>query len=55
MSNQEMELFSHLQTLDEVAPEPVPAGWTRRNWVHKEAAVLTALGNAKREEQSPAE
>lgn len=44
MSNQELDLFSTLQSLDEVASEPVPAGWSRRNWVHKEAAVLAALG-----------
>ena len=56
MSNQELDLFSTLQSLDEVAAEPMPAGWSRRNWVHKEAAVLAAaLATPAQEEQPPLE
>lgn len=53
MSNQELDLFSTLQSLDEVASEPVPAGWSRRNWVHKEAAVLAASLVAQAPEELP--
>ena len=53
MSNEDLDLFSRLQSLDEVASEPVPAGWSRRNWVHKEAAVLAALGGPAQQEQPP--
>ena len=55
MSNQELDLFSTLQSLDEVASEPVPAGWSRRNWVRKEAAVMAALGTPVRPETPPLE
>ena len=54
MSNREMDLFTTLQSLDEVAAEPVPAGWSRRNWVHKEAAVLVAEARPAPDKQPPA-
>ena len=27
---------------DAIVEEPAPAGWTRRNWVYREAAILGA-------------
>ena len=53
MSNQELDLFGHLDALDEVAAEPVPVGWSRRNWVHKEAAVLAASAVALATQEQP--
>jgi hypothetical protein len=32
-----------LESADPVASEPMPAGWSRRNWVQREAVALGAL------------
>lgn len=37
------DLSSRLECVDEVPTEPVPAGWSRRNWVQREAIAFGAL------------
>ena len=32
-----------IESADPVASEPMPAGWSRRNWVQREAVALGAL------------
>ena len=32
-----------IESADPVASEPMPAGWSRRNWVQREAAAFGAL------------
>ena len=34
------DLLSRLDSVDPVASEPLPAGWSRRNWVQREAVAL---------------
>ena len=45
MNNQELhsELFTRLDSVDALSTEPVPAGWSRRNWVQREAIAFSAL------------
>ena len=45
MNNQELhsELFTRLDSVDALSTEPVPAGWSRRNWVQREAIAFAAL------------
>ena len=43
--NQELpsDIQARIESADPVASEPVPAGWSRRNWVQREAVALGAL------------
>lgn len=45
MKNQELaaELQARIDSADPVASEPMPAGWSRRNWVQREAVAFGAL------------
>jgi hypothetical protein len=46
MKNQELsdsELQARLDSVDPVASEPMPAGWSRRNWVQREAVAFGAF------------
>jgi hypothetical protein len=45
MNNQQApsDLFHRLEAVDLVADEPMPAGWSRRNWVQREAIAFGAL------------
>jgi hypothetical protein len=39
------DIQQRLESIDALAPEPVPAGWSRRNWVQREAVAFGALGD----------
>jgi len=46
MKNQEPiapDVQALLDHADPVASEPMPAGWSRRNWVQREAVALGAI------------
>jgi len=45
MNNQEphSDLLTRLDSVDAVSTEPVPAGWSRRSWVQREAIAFGAL------------
>ncbi len=45
MNNQQLpsDLKSRLESVDQIADEPMPAGWSRRNWVQREAIALGGL------------
>jgi hypothetical protein len=40
---QTLDLQSRLDSVDTVASEPMPAGWSRRNWVQREAIAFGAI------------
>jgi hypothetical protein len=40
---QTLDLQSRLDSVDVVASEPMPAGWSRRNWVQREAIAFGAI------------
>jgi hypothetical protein len=40
------DLKSRIESVDLIAEEPLPAGWSRRNWVQREAI---AFGDLDRE------
>ena len=44
-NNQEIasDIQARIESADPVASEPVPAGWSRRNWVQREVVALGAL------------
>jgi hypothetical protein len=57
MKNQELasNLFSRLECLDTVPTEPMPAGWSRRNWVQRDAMAFAEIAcdvNETKEDQS---
>ena len=37
------DIQARIENADPVASEPVPAGWSRRNWVQREAVAFAAL------------
>jgi hypothetical protein len=39
------DLLHRLESIDTVSSEPVPAGWSRRNWVQREAVAFSALAD----------
>ena len=45
MNNQELasDVQALIESADPLTPEPVPAGWSRRNWVQREAVAFGAL------------
>jgi hypothetical protein len=45
MNNQQSpsDLRNRLESVDLVAEEPMPAGWSRRNWVQREAIAFGEL------------
>jgi hypothetical protein len=45
MNNQELasDVQARIDSADPLASEPMPAGWSRRNWVQREAVALGAL------------
>jgi hypothetical protein len=45
MNNQERssDITARLESIDALPSEPVPAGWSRRNWVQREAVAFGAL------------
>jgi len=45
MKNQELtlDLFTRLESLDTVPAEPLPAGWSRRNWVQRDAIAFAEV------------
>ena len=45
-NEQPLDLQSRIEALDSVPAEPVPAGWTRRNWVQRDALAFAALAAA---------
>jgi hypothetical protein len=44
-----------IESADPLASEPMPAGWSRRNWVQREAVAFGALVVADLDRESPAE
>ena len=40
---QTFDVQSRLDSVDAVASEPMPAGWSRRNWVQREAIAFGAV------------
>jgi hypothetical protein len=38
-----LDLQNRLESVDTVQVEPMPAGWSRRNWVQREAIAFAAL------------
>ena len=50
---QSMDLQSRLDSVDAVASEPMPAGWSRRNWVQREAIAFGALASYARPPRDP--
>lgn len=46
---QASDVLARIERADPVASEPVPAGWSRRNWVQREAVAFAALAEPKRE------
>ncbi|HUQ27342.1 MAG TPA: hypothetical protein VM051_02055 [Usitatibacter sp.] len=38
------DLAARLESVDALPSEPMPAGWSRRNWVQREKIALSALG-----------
>jgi hypothetical protein len=38
------DLLSRLDSVDALSSEPMPAGWSRRNWVQREKIALGAMG-----------
>jgi hypothetical protein len=38
------DLAARLESVDALPSEPMPAGWSRRNWVQREKIALGALG-----------
>jgi hypothetical protein len=45
MNNQQLpsDLKSRLENVDQIADAPMPAGWSRRNWVQREAIAFGDL------------
>jgi hypothetical protein len=45
MNNQELasDVQARIESADPVASETMPAGWSRRNWVQREAVAFGAL------------
>lgn len=45
MNNQELasDVQARIESADPLSSEPMPAGWSRRNWVQREAVALGAL------------
>jgi len=41
-NEQQSDLLNRLEAIDEVPAEPVPAGWSRRNWVQRDALAFAA-------------
>lgn len=39
------DLLNRLESIDTLSPEPVPAGWSRRNWVQREAVAFSTLAD----------
>jgi len=39
------DLLNRLESLDPLASEPTPAGWTRRNWVQREVVAFSGLSD----------
>ena len=54
MNNEEHEqdLKQRLESIDALPTDDVPSGWSRRNWVQREAIAFAALtSTAKSEEE----
>jgi hypothetical protein len=47
MNNQQLpsDLKSRLESVDQIADAPMPAGWSRRNWVQREAIAFGDLAD----------
>jgi hypothetical protein len=45
MNNKELasDIQARIESADPLASEPMPAGWSRRNWVQREAVAFSAL------------
>jgi hypothetical protein len=45
MNNEQLpsDLNTRLESVDPLCTEPMPAGWSRRNWVQREAIAFGAL------------
>jgi hypothetical protein len=41
------DLYDRLASVDPLSSEPMPAGWSRRNWVQRERVALDVLGRDK--------
>jgi len=48
------ELKNRLESVDPVNEEPMPLGWSRRNWVQREALAFAALGDTPTPRIEPA-
>lgn len=40
------DLLSRLEAVDSLPTEPVPAGWSRRSWVQRDAIAFAAAAAA---------
>ena len=45
-NEQSSDLQSRLEALDELPSEPRPSGWSRRNWVQRDAIAFAAAAAA---------
>jgi hypothetical protein len=55
-NEQQFDLQSRLEAIDSLPSEPVPAGWSRRSWVQRDAIAFAAAAAAMiapRREPSP--
>ena len=43
---QHSDLQNRLESVDLVAEEPMPAGWSRRNWVQRDALAFAAAAQS---------
>jgi hypothetical protein len=46
MNNKQLpsDLAARLESVDAVPSEPMPAGWSRRNWVQRDKIAFAELG-----------
>lgn len=45
-NEQQFDLQSRLDAIDSVPSEPMPAGWSRRSWVQRDAIAFAAAAAA---------
>ena len=45
-NEQSSDLISRLEACDAVPSEPLPAGWSRRSWVQRDALAFAAAAEA---------
>jgi hypothetical protein len=48
------DIQQRLESIDAVPSESVPAGWSRRNWVQREAVAFGAIGDESLPRLEPA-